>query len=331
MSVSIAGRPETWPAKIVRQSKLRQFCEPFVPISFCLMKSISTTTVRPFACSRKHTSNHQISPEIRNHSSWNMSGRRASIPASHRARTSTMTGAQAVQRTAMDLVGFPDSYGFGWFPGQYGMVVLSRFPIHSEAVRTFQKLLWSEMPDARRPMDPETHKPWHSDESWNAMRLSSKSHGDVPIDVEGTDLHILASHPTPPAFDGPEDRNGCRNADEIRLGSTIWLPNNLSGFTMTLAAKAAWRSVVIFSSWEISTLTPSTVLPLPAQLGSCWQIDASRVSWCLKAKEQPPRVCSRENVTGSTRLLQVRTPRTFPTVPSVICVSTMYCRHKHCR
>jgi hypothetical protein len=211
------------------------------------------------------------------------------------------------------------------------MVVLSRFPIHSEAVRTFQKLLWSEMPDARRPMDPETHKPWHSDESWNAMRLSSKSHGDVPIDVEGTDLHILASHPTPPAFDGPEDRNGCRNADEIRLGSTIWLPNNLSGFTMTLAAKAAWRSVVIFSSWEISTLTPSTVLPLPAQLGSCWQIDASIVSWCLKAKEQPPRVCSRENVTGSTRLLQVRTPRTFPTVPSVICVSTMYCRHKHCR
>ena len=30
-------------------------------------------------------------------------------------------------------------------------------------------------------------------------------------------MHVLASHPTPPAFDGPEDRNGKRNHDEIRL------------------------------------------------------------------------------------------------------------------
>jgi hypothetical protein len=30
-------------------------------------------------------------------------------------------------------------------------------------------------------------------------------------------IHFLASHPTPPAFDGPEDRNGKRNHDEIRL------------------------------------------------------------------------------------------------------------------
>ena len=30
-------------------------------------------------------------------------------------------------------------------------------------------------------------------------------------------MHILASHPTPPVFDGEEDRNGKRNHDEIRL------------------------------------------------------------------------------------------------------------------
>jgi endonuclease/exonuclease/phosphatase family metal-dependent hydrolase len=30
-------------------------------------------------------------------------------------------------------------------------------------------------------------------------------------------LHVLASHPTPPIFDGPEDSNGRRNFDEIRL------------------------------------------------------------------------------------------------------------------
>ena len=30
-------------------------------------------------------------------------------------------------------------------------------------------------------------------------------------------VHVLAAHPTPPVFDGPEDRNGRRNFDEIRL------------------------------------------------------------------------------------------------------------------
>ena len=35
--------------------------------------------------------------------------------------------------------------------------------------------------------------------------------------IAGTVVHLLASHPTPPVFDGPEDRNGARNADEIRF------------------------------------------------------------------------------------------------------------------
>ena len=39
----------------------------------------------------------------------------------------------------------------------------------------------------------------------------------MPIDVRGRTIHVLACHPTPPAFDGPEDRNGRRNHDEIRL------------------------------------------------------------------------------------------------------------------
>ncbi len=30
-------------------------------------------------------------------------------------------------------------------------------------------------------------------------------------------VHLLVSHPTPPIFDGPEDNNGRRNYDEIRL------------------------------------------------------------------------------------------------------------------
>jgi hypothetical protein len=41
----------------------------------------------------------------------------------------------------------------------------------------------------------------------------------VSVKIGGRVLHVLASHPTPPAFDGPEDRNGRRNHDEIRLWS----------------------------------------------------------------------------------------------------------------
>jgi hypothetical protein len=35
--------------------------------------------------------------------------------------------------------------------------------------------------------------------------------------VKGSVIHVLASHPTPPVFDGEEDRNGRRNHDEIRF------------------------------------------------------------------------------------------------------------------
>ncbi|WP_340677094.1 endonuclease/exonuclease/phosphatase family protein, partial [Paraglaciecola sp.] len=60
-------------------------------------------------------------------------------------------------------------------------------------------------------------KDWFNSEAQNILRLSSKSHWDVPVMVNGETVHILASHPTPPVFDGPEDRNGKRNHDEIRF------------------------------------------------------------------------------------------------------------------
>ncbi len=109
-----------------------------------------------------------------------------------------------------------DAWGFGRFPGQYGMAVLSRYEIDADAVRTFQRLQWSSMQDCLRPILPND-TPFHDDHTWESLRLSSKSHWDVPIKTGMGVIHLLASHPTPPAFDGPEDRNGCRNHDEIRL------------------------------------------------------------------------------------------------------------------
>lgn len=117
-------------------------------------------------------------------------------------------------------VGGPnDAFGFGFFPGQYGMAVYSKYPIDEAAVRTFQTLLWADMPGALLPDDPATPEPadWYSAEELEHVRLSSKSHWDVPVRVGANTVHFLVSHPTPPVFDGPEDRNGTRNHDEIRF------------------------------------------------------------------------------------------------------------------
>ncbi|WP_341360534.1 endonuclease/exonuclease/phosphatase family protein [Georgenia sp. M64] len=117
-------------------------------------------------------------------------------------------------------VGGPgDALGFGFFPGQFGMVVLSRYPIVTDDVRTFQNFRWADMPGALLPDDPAVAGAgdWYDDAELAALPLSSKSHWDVPVQVWGRTVHVLAAHPTPPTFDGVEDRNGRRNHDEIRL------------------------------------------------------------------------------------------------------------------
>jgi hypothetical protein len=116
-----------------------------------------------------------------------------------------------VDTTPGDQAYGDDSYGFGLFPGQYGMVVYSKYPIDRHAVRTFQRFKWRDMPGNLMPTD------FYSPEEQAVLRLSSKSHWDVPIRVGHKTLHFLVSHPTPPTFDGPEDRNGRRNHDEIRF------------------------------------------------------------------------------------------------------------------
>ncbi len=107
--------------------------------------------------------------------------------------------------------GGDDAFGFGSFPGQFGMQVYSRHPIAERFVRTFQLFRWTDMPGNRLPVA------FYSPEEQAILRLSSKSHWDVPLIVDGKVVHFLTSHPTPPVFDGPEDHNGTRNFDEIRF------------------------------------------------------------------------------------------------------------------
>ena len=131
------------------------------------------------------------------------------------------------------VIGGPDdAFGFGFFPGQFGMLVLSQHPIDTAGVRTFQHFLWKDMPGAMLPDDPATPAPadWYSPEELDVFRLSSKSHWDVPILIGGKTVHFLASHPTPPVFDGPEDRNGTRNFDEIRFWADYITPGMTSRY-----------------------------------------------------------------------------------------------------
>jgi hypothetical protein len=138
-----------------------------------------------------------------------------------------------------------DCWGFGTFPGQYGMALLvdERLEIVASQVRTFRLLPWDYMPNNLMPVAEDEGRAavedgpegpgapddddlpgepgpeaWYSPEERAVVRLSSKSHWDVPVRLPGgTVLHVLCSHPTPPAFDGPEQRNVRRNHDEVRF------------------------------------------------------------------------------------------------------------------
>ncbi len=118
-----------------------------------------------------------------------------------------------------------DAWGYGLHPGQYGMLVLSKHPIDAAAVRSFHLLRWSTMPGAREPRFPDGRR-FYPAQVWSQLRLSSKSHWDVPIDTPLGRIHFLVAHPTPPVFDGPERRNAARNHDEIRLWAEYLSPGD---------------------------------------------------------------------------------------------------------
>lgn len=111
-----------------------------------------------------------------------------------------------------------DAWGFGVYPGQYAFALFVRegLTVDTDAIRTFRTFRWADMPGALLPTDPESGEPWY--DPTVPFRLSSKTHADVPLTLPtGEVVHLLLSHPTPPAFDGAEARNKKRNHDEIRF------------------------------------------------------------------------------------------------------------------
>ena len=113
------------------------------------------------------------------------------------------------------LTGGPgDAQGFGDFSGAGGMAILSRLPVQMNGVKDYSDVLWRDLPDAMLPTIDGTAFP--SAEAQALQRLSSSGYWVVPFTLpDGQSLTILAFHAAPPVFDGPEDRNGRRNHDEI--------------------------------------------------------------------------------------------------------------------
>ncbi|OEE83687.1 endonuclease [Enterovibrio norvegicus FF-162] len=103
------------------------------------------------------------------------------------------------------------AHGFGRHHGQYGFILLSKYPLDIDNARSWQSFLWQSMPNTRMPR----HYFDHAVEQ--RLRLSSKNHVAIPVNVGEHTVHVVACHPTPPVFDGAEKRNLKRNADEIRL------------------------------------------------------------------------------------------------------------------
>lgn len=107
------------------------------------------------------------------------------------------------------LGGAGDAQGWGRFPGQDGMAILSRLPVDPQGARDFSAFGWTQLPGHIAP--PGTP---------DLQRLSTTGHWDVPLRLPGGgSLSLLAWSATPPAFDGTEDRNGRRNHDE----TAFWL------------------------------------------------------------------------------------------------------------
>lgn len=110
-----------------------------------------------------------------------------------------------------------DAQGYGRFTGQGGMAVLSRLPVGE--VYDHSGFLWQDLPNGRAaevlPMG-----------ALSVQRLASVAAWEIGIVTADGPLRLLTLHATPPVFDGPEDRNGHRNEDELRF----WL-NRIDGWS----------------------------------------------------------------------------------------------------
>jgi hypothetical protein len=195
-----------------------------------------------------------------------------------------------------------DAQGFGYFAGQGGMAILSRLPIMDQRVQDFSDLLWRDLPGSQIAQNDPGH---------DIQRLSSSGHWLVPlIRTSGAELTITAFHATPPVFDGPEDRNGRHNADELRfwsllLDGTFGQPPKdlvlMGNANLDPTGGDGLRDAI-----KTLLADPRLQDPLPNQPTSDWpDIGALRVSYILPAAHLRVTGAGMSDSTGPHRLIWV--------------------------
>ncbi|WP_139229780.1 endonuclease/exonuclease/phosphatase family protein [Litoreibacter janthinus] len=105
-----------------------------------------------------------------------------------------------------------DMLGYGRFTGQGGMALLSRFPVEAGTARNLTDMLWRDASQQGPPANG-----YFTPGELAVLPLHSVSAWDVTVHTPNGPLRILTSHASTPAFDGPEDRNGLRNAAELQF------------------------------------------------------------------------------------------------------------------
>lgn len=109
-----------------------------------------------------------------------------------------------------------DCHGYGEYPGRYALALFSAHPLDREAIRTFRRFRWADLPDDKMPTDP-AYDVAYGEAVRERLRLHSKTCADVPVATPLGTVHAIVGHPTPPVRDGPANRNGRRCHDEVRF------------------------------------------------------------------------------------------------------------------
>ncbi len=101
-----------------------------------------------------------------------------------------------------------DAQSYAKYRGHFGMALFSKMPIQHDRIKQFDAFLWHQLPQTQIP------DAYFSEYEFENLRLSSSGHWQIPILWNGKTINLLAYAAGSPVFDGAEDRNGARNADE---------------------------------------------------------------------------------------------------------------------
>mgnify|MGYP000388363985 FL=1 len=105
-----------------------------------------------------------------------------------------------------------DAQSYGTFAGQRALLLLSRLPFDAQYSQDHSQILWADVPHTQSTDAPEIAR---------VQRLAYVAMLQTAITWNQRPISLLTFHASPPVFDGPQDRNGRRNADEIAYAAAL--------------------------------------------------------------------------------------------------------------